>query len=329
MDRVVVIGTSQGGVEALHSLISGLPSDFPAPILVVLHIGASESSLPSILDEIDGLKAKFAKQGEPIEARHIYVAPPDRHMILRDGHIELTRGPRENWARPAIDPLFRSAAAAFGPGVIGVVMSGRLNDGTAGLYEIKRQGGIAIVQTPSDALAPDMPRSALENVAVDYCLPLSDMARLLVQLAREPASTKIFTNGRHAMEPTKEMTEPTAQTCPECGGAMREEKVGSLTSFRCHIGHVMTAEVLASTQLETLRNTVSSVLRQLNERASLCHEIGEKSLAAGNRAAAARWADAAKQATEREEAIQRLVKADWIHPEGGGQGQQTVEKAAE
>lgn len=185
MPRIVTIGTSQGGIEALHNLISGLPADFAAPILVVLHIGAGESTLPSILAEIDGLKAKFGRNGEPIEAGHIYVAPPDRHMLLRDGHLELSRGPRENWARPAVDPLFRSAAQAYGADTIGVVLSGRLNDGTAGLHEIKRHGGIAIVQTPSDAAAPDMPRSALENVSVDYCLPVADMARLLLQLVRE------------------------------------------------------------------------------------------------------------------------------------------------
>ncbi|HKD48145.1 MAG TPA: chemotaxis protein CheB [Rhizomicrobium sp.] len=330
MDRIVTIGTSQGGVEALHKLVGGLPTDFPVPILVVLHIGAADSVLPSILNDIDGLKAAFARNGERVEAGHIYIAPPDRHMLLRDDHIELSRGPRENWARPAVDPLFRSAAAAYGSDAIGVVLSGRLNDGTAGLYEIKRRGGVAIVQTPSDAMSPEMPRSALENVSVDYCLPLSEIARLLVRLAHEPGGEKGGVYGGHPMEQGFALTEPIAQTCPECGGAMRRENVGSLISLRCHIGHVMTAEVLAATQLDLLGNCISKVQRLLNERVRLCRDLAKKQYASGNENewSARLWDDAARQAAEREEAVQLLLKADWVHPEGG-ESKIAVEKAAE
>lgn len=183
MARIITIGASQGGVQALRALIAGLPPDFGAPVLIVQHIGAAESMLPCILNEVSALKAAFASPGEPLESGRIYVAPPDHHLLVRYGHVLLSRGPRENWARPAVDPLFRSAAHDHGADAIGIVLSGRLNDGTAGLVEIKRAGGVALVQTPREAEAPGMPQSALDNVAVDYCLGVDQMPRLLVRLA--------------------------------------------------------------------------------------------------------------------------------------------------
>ncbi|MBV9330215.1 MAG: chemotaxis protein CheB, partial [Alphaproteobacteria bacterium] len=161
MPRIVVIGASQGGVEALHGLVERLPGDFAAPILVVIHVGAGPSILPSILNDIGRLNASHVKNGDAIRPGHIHVAPPDHHLIVVDGRLELSRGPRENWTRPAIDPLFRSAAEAYGADVIGVILSGGMNDGTAGLYEIKRRGGIAVVQDPDEAEAPSMPQSAI------------------------------------------------------------------------------------------------------------------------------------------------------------------------
>ena len=186
MARIVTIGASQGGVQALCALLAGLPPDFGAPVLIVQHIGAAESMLPSILNEVSALDAAFAAHRESLKTGRIYVAPPDQHMLVHDGQIDLSRGPRENWARPAVDPLFRSAAFCYGPGTIGIVLSGRLNDGTAGLFEIKRAGGVALVQTPREAEAPDMPQSALDNAAVDYCLPVAEMPRLLARLVTQP-----------------------------------------------------------------------------------------------------------------------------------------------
>jgi two-component system chemotaxis response regulator CheB len=212
--------------------------------------------------------------------------------------------------------MFRSAAYQYGHEVIGIVLSGRMNDGTAGLYEIKRMGGVAIVQTPAEAEAPDMPKSALENVAVDYCLPVAEMPRLLVRLAAEPGGARHAFFGRaKAMEQEQSIIRPSAQTCPECGGAMREEAVGNLTRFRCHIGHVMTAEVLAATQLEELENTISAVLRSLNERSGLCRDIAARHEKKGNMASALTWRRAAEEAERREKAAQALAGADWEHPE--------------
>jgi len=224
MARIVVVGASQGGVEALHSLVGALPEEFTAPVLIVQHIGSSPSMLPSILNDADGCRAAFAKQGEDLREGRIYVAPPDYHMMLRDGQLELSRGPRENWSRPAVDPLFRTAAQYYGTDVIGVVLSGRLNDGTSGLYEIKRQGGIAVVQTPGEAQAPDMPQSALDNVAIDYCLSVAEMPRLLMRLTANGGNLKSQQSPRVTTMAQEQFDIPTAQTCPECGGAMRQEK---------------------------------------------------------------------------------------------------------
>jgi two-component system chemotaxis response regulator CheB len=316
MGRIVAIGASQGGVHALRTLVAGLPPDFPAPILVVQHIGATESILPSLLNDIGSLDAAFARHRETMIEGRIYVAPPDYHMLVVDGRIDLTHGPRENWARPAIDPLFRSVAQYYGPDAIGVVLSGRLNDGTSGLFEIKRWGGIALVQTPGEAEAPDMPQSALENVSVDYCLPVAEMPRLLARLAGETSRVTIpFSARDKAMEQETKLGRPSAQTCPECGGAMREEAQGSLTRFRCHIGHVMTAEVLAANQLEELENNISSIVRILNERRALCLELADKQEARGNVRAAEQWRRAAEEAERREQAARQLAEADWAHPE--------------
>jgi two-component system, chemotaxis family, protein-glutamate methylesterase/glutaminase len=314
--RIVVIGGSQGGVQALRTVLAGLPAGFPVPLLVVQHIGAMESVLPAILSDAGALDAAFAAHGELLEPGRIYVAPPDHHMLVNDGVVELSRGPRENWARPAVDPLFRSAARFHGPDVIGVLLSGRLNDGTAGLYEIKRQGGIAMVQTPREAQAPDMPQSALDNVPVDYCLPIAEMPRLLIRLANEPPSQRPFLGGVPAgPEPLWEIIRPSAQTCPECGGALEEESLGSLTRFRCHTGHVMTAEVLAATRLEDLEASIASLLRRLNERVGLCHEIAAKHQARGDARSAELWQHAAEEALRREKTAREMARLEWAHPE--------------
>jgi two-component system, chemotaxis family, protein-glutamate methylesterase/glutaminase len=185
---VVVIGASYGGVEAMEQLFAEIPPHVPAAFLAVLHVGPHPSDFPRILNGRSLLPAHHARQGEVIRPGQIYVAPPDHHLLVRSRHLVLSRGPRVNWTRPAIDPLFRSAAQVYGPGVIGVVLTGRLNDGTAGLYEIGRRGGITIVQDPSDAVCPAMPASAFKHVAVDHCIPLASMPPLLVQVCKEVAA---------------------------------------------------------------------------------------------------------------------------------------------
>jgi two-component system chemotaxis response regulator CheB len=303
-------------VDALYAMVQRLPRDFPAPILVVVHIGTSPSILPSILEEAGNLPASHARHGDRILPGHIYIAPPDHHLLVENDHLHLSRGPRENWTRPAIDPLFRSAALQYGRDAIGVILTGNLNDGTSGLYSIKQAGGTAIVQDPEDADAPSMPTSALANVAVDYCLPLAEIPGRLVTLVRDGKTKSIDQSGVRVMSETDQQFEhPVALTCPECGGAMREETVGQLTQFRCHIQHVMTAQVLASAQLEILERDLSSVLRMLNERAELCRDLARKHRAHGNGEAAALWTRAGQEATDREDAVRRMTEAEWIRPE--------------
>lgn len=184
---IVVIGASAGGLEGLVQLVDGLPADLPAAIFVVVHLSAKYPSwLPHILQKCGNLPAVHAVDGAPIEFGRIYVAPPDRHLLVKPEYMRVILGPKENRFRPAIDPLFRTAAVAYGKRVVGIVLSGALNDGTAGLFEIKEQGGVAIVQEPLEALFPSMPQSAIQHVAVDHILPVADIARVLVDLAYEP-----------------------------------------------------------------------------------------------------------------------------------------------
>jgi two-component system chemotaxis response regulator CheB len=316
MAQIFAIGASQGGVQALRSIVAKLPGDFPGVILVVVHTG-EESLLPLLLSEVGDLEATHATDGERIRPAHIFIAPPGRHMLVVGDHLELTYGPRENFARPAIDPLFRTVAEAYGPAVAGLVLTGRLNDGTAGLYEIKRRGGTAIVQDPATAEVPSMPRSALENVPIDYCVSIADIPSLLISLAKKDAAQELkpLTGGVHDMAMGDVEARPTAQTCPECGGAMKEERLGTLTQYRCHIGHVMTAEVLAASQLDCLQRDMSSVLRFLNERAGLCLEMAEKYRAQGNTAAAEAWERAAEEATGRKDGARAMNDNSWQHPE--------------
>src|SRR3954471_5267653 len=185
--QVVVIGTSAGGLEALRVLAAGLPASFPLPICVVMHLSAqSPGIVPDILTRSGPLPSVNATSGARLRPSTIYVAPPDRHLLLEPGRLRLTRGPHENRFRPAIDPLFRSAAQVYGPGAIGVILTGNLDDGTAGLSAIKQLGGVAIVQNPADAAYPSMPESALKHVKVDHVVPLAEIPRLLVALTARP-----------------------------------------------------------------------------------------------------------------------------------------------
>src|SRR5687767_8151066 len=182
-NRIVVIGTSAGGIDALRTIAAALPADFPAPIAVVMHSAPdSPGVLHEIIDRAGPLSALRARNGQRLEAGRIYVAPPDRHLLIEPGRVRVTRGPKENRFRPAIDPLFRSAAQVYGPAAIGVILTGNLDDGTAGLWAMKKLGGTAVVQDPSDALFPSMPTSALTHVPVDHCVPLSEMVPLLARL---------------------------------------------------------------------------------------------------------------------------------------------------
>ena len=321
--KIVVIGASAGGIAALQGLAAALPATFPAPILVVLHIGAHKSELAAFLNGAGPLLAKAAEDGEALLDGHIYVAPSDRHMIVDNRTLRLVRGPKVNWARPAIDPLFTSAAASYGPNAIGVILTGRLNDGTLGLLEIKRRGGIAIAQDAADAAYPDMPSSAASHVELDYCPPLADLPGLLVELVRnldgKDAAMPITPsqpNVAAGLDRTDgaSFDRPVTITCPDCGGALRQSQVGSIIKYDCHIGHSYTAEVIATAQFEELEKVMRSAVRFLNERAEFCLQMAERGAAGPDDTSG--WQAAGKQALDRAYKLRDLVEQDWITPEG-------------
>lgn len=321
---IIAIGASAGGVSALCALVAGLPEAFPAPILIVLHIGAQPSELPRLLTTAGPLPASHAEDGHPIQPGHIHVAPPDQHMIVADGRLRLSRGPKVNCARPAIDPLFRSVAENFGPAAVGVILTGNLNDGTLGLFEIARRGGIAIAQDANDAAYPEMPRSAAQHVALDHRPRLADMPHLLVELAAGR-------NGREKAMPIRPLQleeqtpaieggpfeRPTAITCPECGGALRRSAVGPITKFGCHIGHSYTAETMAIAQFDKMERMMRASVRFLNERAEFCLQMAEHTYTAQPQLSAS-WQAASRQALDRAYKLRDLVEQDWITPETTG-----------
>ena len=319
---IVVIGASAGGVDAICSLAAALPADFPAAVFVVLHIGAHKSQLPWLLNQAGSLPACHPRDGDLIRPGYIYVAPPDHHLLVEAGRIRLSRGPRENWARPAVDPLFRSAARAYGSDVIGVILTGGLNDGTAGLLEIKQRGGTTVVQDPDDAADPGMPQSALRHVAVDHCLPVQDIPALLAVLVSIRQSGA-FIEGTLAVAPearsSATMTEyklddPVAVTCPDCGGALSRNELGTLTQFHCHIGHVYTAEVMVAAQFASLEWSLAAAMRSLNERGELCRQMADKAELAGDGGCARQWREATREAKERTGVLRDLLEREWTHP---------------
>ena len=278
---VIVVGASAGGVQALQALVAQLPPELPASVLVVLHMMSSGTSvLHSILDRAGVLPATQAGDGERLERGHVYVAPPDYHMLLRGPDLNLSAGPRENGHRPAIDPLFRSAARAYGPRVIGVVLSGTLDDGTDGLRLIKQRGGATLAQDPADAAYGDMPRSAIEYVHPDLVLPIADMGAALFELVDTPLHPSPA-NGvaDPAIQPVDLVEvelgredpagDATLLTCPDCGGVMLERDDGGLVRFACQVGHAYSPESLNEQQGEALEHALWNAIGTLEERADL------------------------------------------------------------
>lgn len=292
MQNIVVIGGSAGSIEALKVILKGLPPDFPAAVLVVVHVGARESVLPGLLGRCSNLPVRHPAQGQLIVPGEVLVAPPDLHLTVAvDGErrfAQLSRGPKENHARPAIDPLFRSAAAACGADAIAVVLSGFLDDGTVGLQAIKARGGVAVVQDPQDAEVPDMPASALRHAAVDLVRRSGDIASTLVALMqREQVTTdnelqdwiavenRMFDEGA-AMEDMDRIGSRAALTCPECGGAIWEIRQGQPLRYRCHTGHAFTARVLEALQGGEAEEALWAAVRALREQEQLYRDMLRK-----------------------------------------------------
>ena len=328
---IVVIGASAGGIQALTTLVAGLPRDFPASLLVVVHIPPySISRLPEILSRSGPLPATHAQHGEVIEPGRIYIAPPDRHLLVRAGWIELSRGPRENHARPAIDPLFRTAARTYGRRTIGIVLSGALYDGSMGLLAIKTRGGMAIVQDPKEAIVDSMPRRAIERAAAEHILQVADIAAALTDLVRQPVTAQGGNSMVNTIDAEERLEaviaedfveqasdgrteETTLFTCPDCGGVLWQGAEGPVLRFRCHVGHAFAPEVLLSQKSEELETALWSSLRLLKEKATLTQQLANRTRSSGNGTAATQAAeritDQAKLDERHAQVIQELLEA--------------------
>jgi two-component system chemotaxis response regulator CheB len=289
--QIVVVGASAGGLRALIALIQQLPENFPAPVLIVMHISpdATGDVLLDALNKNGKLKCIHAVNGESLKAGHVYLAPSDHHLLVeKDGHLHVTKGAQENRSRPGIDPLFRSAAVAFGNRATGIILTGYLDDGTAGLIAIKRCGGTCIVQDPSEADYPDMPKNALNQVQVDYCVLIAEMGGILAKLmARTPGKQKTIPKDiqREAMiagrvlsdlASVNSLGEQVPFNCPGCGGVLWKIDKGSQLRYRCHTGHAYTAATLLAEQTKKIEETMWTALRMFEERRNLLTTLSKE-----------------------------------------------------
>jgi two-component system chemotaxis response regulator CheB len=327
---------------------AGLPRDLPAAVFVVHHFPAnSVSALPSILGRAGPLPAMHAVHNQVIEPGRIYIAPPDRHMVVVDNHIHLSRGPRENGHRPAVDPLFRTAAREFGPRVIGVLLSGSLDDGTVGMMAVKRHKGLTVVQDPGEALYPAMAQSAMERVGVDLVLPVQEIAQLLTRLSREPVAlhegkTAMLPEDEEVQDPAESGTaaiaegplpgSPTALTCPDCGGAIWEQVEGELVRYRCHVGHAYTVDSMIGAQAALVETALWTAVRALEEKAQLSRRLAERSRRRGLDRLAQRYAEGVQSAELGSSSIRQLLlkgTADPVNADGPGEYGRQAEWDAE
>lgn len=325
---IVVVGASAGGVNALKQLVSELPVGFPASIFIVQHTSPTSPGLMAdILESLCALPVTFPRDGEAIQSSHVYVAPPDYHLVLEEGRIRVTRGPRENRFRPSIDVLFRSAAWTYGPRVIGVVLTGYLDDGASGLYAIKERGGLAVVQTPEDAEVPDMPLNALRRVRADEIVPLSQIARSLTYFVAE-SLTDSGGNAVSENETKKDelkrmeievaiarevqsvdkgilaLGEPSLFACPECHGVLLKIKEGAGTRFRCHTGHAYSLDALLIEISQSVEESLWNSLRAIEETELLLDHMAAH-LSQSNDAAALKLIEEQMQQSKRQQQLVR------------------------
>jgi two-component system chemotaxis response regulator CheB len=271
---VIAIGASAGGVEVLLDLVRGLPANLPASVFVVLHVPAGHTSqLPELLSKRGRLPAKHPLHDEKIVPGQIYVAPPDNHLIVRQGSMEVVRGPKENGHRPAADVLFRTASVAYGPRVIGVVLSGYGDCGTAGMMSIKARGGLSVVQTPDSAHAADMPRNVLARLAVDHTIAPAELPALLTRLAGTQAGPERPVDQFVRQLEGDELGIRAEVVCPICEGVLTEVQPGVFQHFRCHVGHAFSLESLVREQSEELERTLWAAVRALEESAVLSRRL--------------------------------------------------------
>jgi len=318
---IVVVGASAGGVEALPQFLKSLPPDLPAAVLVVLHLPPSaRSALPAILARVSPLPVRQATDGAPIEPGTVTVAVPDRHLMIADGRIMLSRGPRENGHRPAVDVLFRSAARAAGRRVVAVVLSGALDDGTAGTIAVRTRGGIGVAQDPADAMYPSMPRHALEVGGAEHVVPAEKIGALLgellteVDMSEEPgaselmaAETAIANLDVDALNAEDRPGTPSGFGCPSCHGALFSITEGGMERFRCRVGHAWSPGALAAEQAQALEGALWMALRGLEERAALALRMGHRAEQRGHRISAGTFRQRHDEAQQAARVLRQLL----------------------
>jgi two-component system chemotaxis response regulator CheB len=319
--RVVVIGASAGGVEALRTLVADLPADVPACILVTLHVPSSGmSALPAILSRTGALPAEHARDGSPLTPGRILIAPPDHHLIVLQESVTLSHGPRENGHRPAVDVLFRSAARSHDAGVIAVVLSGALDDGSAGMVAVTRRGGTGIVQDFDDALHDSMPRAAQAAAGVELVVPAKELSALLGELLRTPSSathaepdrllemeTAMADLDPDAMHDHDRPGVPSGFGCPDCHGALFAITEGGLVRYRCRVGHAWSPESLLAQQSLALEGALWMALRGLEEKAALNQELGDRAETSGHPLTAGRFHTSAAETLQAAELVRGLI----------------------
>ncbi len=328
---IVVVGASAGGLAALRALLKDCPATFPGAIFIVWHVAPhSPSLLPELLQTETAMTVSHARDGEPIRAGQVYVASPDRHMVLDEGRVRVTRGPKENRFRPSIDALFRSAAYHYGPQVIGVVLTGLLDDGTAGMWAIKDRGGITVVQDPADAANPSMPSSVIANVKVDYTIAIAGMSALIAQLVQSLSGMNEGSAMSDHMKIEKQIAAsdnalesgvmrlgvPSAYTCPECHGVLLHWEEGGRLRFRCHTGHAYGSASLLAEVTESVDRVLWNALRCLDEERMLLVQLSEHSTVRNEPATAARCEQEQLAVRERIRLVRlALLEHDVLSPE--------------
>jgi two-component system chemotaxis response regulator CheB len=315
---IVAVGASAGGVLALRRMLGALPGKLQASLLVTQHMPEEgPNQLERILDNAGPLPAGFAVDGEVLERGRIYLAPPNRHLLLAGDRIGLGVGPRENGFRPALDPMFRSCVASGAAGrTIGVVLSGMLGDGAAGLGALQRHGGLAVIQDPADAENPEMPLNALRHVEADHTCPMEGLGPLVEELVSRPAAeslpaseelmleVEIAAHGRATPTP---MGRPSNLVCPECHGALGEIRDGDQLRYRCHSGHAYSAEALGLNMAEDVGRALASALRALQERALFFTRMAENAGEGQNAHLVRRYTARADEATRQAKVLQDLL----------------------
>ncbi|MDB5131310.1 MAG: Protein-glutamate methylesterase [Mucilaginibacter sp.] len=296
LKKIVVIGASAGGYHAIADVVAALPADPEIAVFAVLHM-SKDSAAAVVLHHLQlrtSLACKIAADNEPIKGGHLYLAPPDHHLMVKKGLMRVHNGPRENRWRPSIDVLFRSAAAAYGSQVIGIILSGLLDDGTSGMSAIKRSGGICIVQEPKEALFPDMPTNVLNTVDVDYRVPLADIGYIITDhLSKPPArmlpvpedvriEAEITERMVSSMDELKKIGTHSNFSCPDCGGGLWKMSSDGVHRYRCYTGHVYTERLLNDKQREELEASLWVSIRILEERKNLLTIMAGHELEAGH-----------------------------------------------